>query len=155
MNDNIPSVKLKNYAFRNRGDLTFENMGEKWGITETSFSNGAAYGDLDNDGDLDYVVNNINDPASIFRNNAVAGTPDDDRGDRTNGWLSIKLHGDSLNPMGLGTWIEIQYGDKQKQVWEHSIYRGYLSSMQALLPRAEPPMPKTTMVSKRSPSDLI
>lgn len=140
LNDNIPSVKLKNYAFRNRGDLTFENMGEKWGITETSFSNGAAYGDLDNDGDLDYVVNNINDPASIFRNNAIvgaslSGAPGGGKGDREGrpyGWLGVRLHGDSLNPMGLGTWIEIQYGDDQKQVWEHSIYRGYLSSMQAL-----------------------
>lgn len=142
LNENIPSVKLKNYAFRNRGDLTFENMGEKWGITQNSFSNGAAYGDLDNDGDLDYVVNNINDPASIFRNNAVraslAGAPDGgsgegDRKDRPYGWLNLRLHGDSLNPMGLGTWIEIQYGKGQKQVWEHSIYRGYLSSMQPLV----------------------
>ncbi|WP_353480489.1 VCBS repeat-containing protein [Haliscomenobacter sp.] len=144
LNDNIPSVKLKNYAFRNRGDLSFESMGEQWGITETSFSNGAAYGDLDNDGDLDYVVNNINDPASLFRNNLIRtgtpyvgaptnnGRPRRDRPDGRPFWIGIKLKGDSLNPMGLGAFIEIQYGKNQKQYWEHSIYRGYLSSIQPL-----------------------
>lgn len=131
LNENIPSVKLRNYAFRNRGDLTFESMGEKWGITQNSFSNGAAYGDLDNDGDLDYVINNINDPAALFRNqlNERAAAKPEEAG---HNWLNLRLHGDAHNPMGLGAWIEIQYGQGEKQVWEHSIYRGYLSSMQPM-----------------------
>jgi hypothetical protein len=129
--DQITSVKLKNYAFRNRGDLTFENVGPQWGITHTSFSNGAAYGDLDNDGDLDYVINNINDPASIFRNNALENAAKKDPKERPN-WINIQLKGDSLNPMGLGAWVNLEYGNGQKQAWEHTIYRGYLSSVQPL-----------------------
>jgi hypothetical protein len=131
LRDQITSVKLKNYAYRNRGDLTFENVGPQWGITHTSFSNGAAYGDLDNDGDLDYVVNNINDPASIFRNNALENAAKKELKDRPN-WISIELKGDSLNPMGLGAWINLEHDNGQKQVWEHTIYRGYLSSVQPL-----------------------
>lgn len=63
-----PSIKLQNYTYRNRGDLTFENVGDQWGLSEKTFSNGSAYADLDNDGDLDLVVNNINDVASIYEN---------------------------------------------------------------------------------------
>jgi len=64
-----PSVPLKNYAFRNKGDLSFENSTEIWGLDIPSFSNGCAYGDMDNDGDLDIIVNNINNEAFVFRNN--------------------------------------------------------------------------------------
>ncbi len=66
----LPSEKLVNYAFRNQGDYTFTKSMIKWGLNHASFSNGAAYGDLDNDGDLDLVVNNINDPAFVYENNA-------------------------------------------------------------------------------------
>ena len=54
-------IKVKNYLFRNKGDLQFENVGSQWGFVEASFSNGAAVGDLDNDGDLDMVINNLED----------------------------------------------------------------------------------------------
>jgi hypothetical protein len=70
MLDQIPVIKISNYAYRNRGDLTFEDVTEKWGLSVPSFSNGAAYGDMDNDGDLDYIVNNINDKAFVYRNNS-------------------------------------------------------------------------------------
>ncbi|WP_343487932.1 VCBS repeat-containing protein [Allomuricauda sp. d1] len=66
----MPSQPLKNYAFKNKGNLEFEKIAEEWGLDTESFSNGAAYGDLDNDGDLDLVVNNINAPAFIYRNNS-------------------------------------------------------------------------------------
>lgn len=67
----IPVVKIPNFAFKNLGNLKFEEVTKSWGLDEPSFSNGAVYADLDNDGDLDYVVNNINDSAFVFRNNAI------------------------------------------------------------------------------------
>ncbi|HET6995605.1 MAG TPA: VCBS repeat-containing protein, partial [Chitinophagaceae bacterium] len=89
----IPQVKIKNYAFRNKGDLSFSNNTADWGITLSSFSNGAAYADLDNDGDLDFVVNNINDEAFVYRNN--------ESGNKNKAhYLTVKLAGDSLNKNG-------------------------------------------------------
>jgi len=119
----IPKVKLRNYAFHNNGDLTFTDVGEAWGITTPTFSNGAAYADLDNDGDMDMIVNNINDEASIYEN-----TSRDSKSNHSN-YLAVKLEGDSLNLNGLGAFIELHYGGKQ-QVYEQSPYRGYLSTMQ-------------------------
>ncbi|NJB37174.1 VCBS repeat-containing protein [Croceivirga sp. JEA036] len=66
----IPSQPLKNYAFKNKGDFSFDKVAADWGLDHKSFSNGAAYGDLDNDGDLDMVVNNINATAFVYRNNS-------------------------------------------------------------------------------------
>jgi hypothetical protein len=122
--EEIPRVKLKNYAFRNKGNGLFEKVTEEWGIEQTSFSNGAAYADLDNDGDLDYIVNNIDDSAHVYRNNLT----EQKRSDRN--YLRIRFKGTDKNPMGLGTIIELRYGNGEKQIHEHSLYRGYLSSME-------------------------
>ncbi|HEV7330599.1 MAG TPA: FG-GAP-like repeat-containing protein [Flavisolibacter sp.] len=118
----IPEVKLNNYGYRNNGNLTFSNVTTDWGLTEPTFSNGAAYADLDNDGDMDMVVNNINDEALLYENTAM-------QKDEKPGFLTIKLEGDGQNRSGLGAWVEIYYGDK-KQVYEQTPYRGYLSSIQ-------------------------
>jgi ASPIC and UnbV/FG-GAP-like repeat len=115
----IPQVKLKHYAFHNNGNTTFSDVSDKWGLTTASFANGAAYADLDNDGKLDLIINNINDEPFIYRNTSS------DEGN----YLTIKLIGDSLNKNGLGTWIELYYEGKQ-QVLEQTPYRGYLSTMQ-------------------------
>ena len=122
--EQIPQVKIHNYAYHNNGDVTFSNETYNWGLEKPSFSNGAAYVDLDNDGDMDLVINNIDDEASVYEN-----TIRDEKQNNNNHYLSVRLVGDSLNKNGLGSWIELHYGDKQ-QVIEESPYRGYLSSDQ-------------------------
>ncbi len=119
----IPEVKLKNYAYKNGGNLKFENVTDSWGITKPSFSNGAAYADFDNDGDLDYVVNNINDEAHFYENNQ-----NKNKGD-SNNFVAIKLSQTGHNPMAIGAVVNIEYGFGDKQVQENTIYRGYLSSI--------------------------
>ncbi len=122
----IPVVKISNYAFRNTGDLKFSDVTKNWGIDTPSFSNGAAYGDLDNDGDLDYVVNNINDSAFVYRNNLIESKPEQAN------YLRVKFVGPASNRMGLGAFVELHYGKhkEQQQVYEHSPYRGYLSTVE-------------------------
>jgi hypothetical protein len=115
----IPQVKLQHYAFRNNGNATFTDVSGDWGLTTASFANGAAYADLNNDGYLDLIINNINDEAFIYKNNSP----------HHSNYLELKLVGDSLNRNGLGAWIELYYGGKQ-QVYEETPYRGYLSTMQ-------------------------
>src|SRR5690606_36666905 len=66
--DNLPSKTIANYVFKNNGDLNFEDKTEKWGLIEPSFSTGSIYADLDNDGDLDLVFNNIDDTAFVYSN---------------------------------------------------------------------------------------
>jgi hypothetical protein len=118
----IPQVKIHNYAFRNNGDLTFTNTTTNWGLTVPSFSNGSVYADLDNDGDLDLVVNNINDSAFVYKNTTM------DAKENQLHYLKLKLIGDPKNLDGYGSMIELYYGGKQ-QVYEHSPYRGYLSTV--------------------------
>ncbi len=119
----IPQVKLHKYAFHNNGNCSFTDVSNDWGLNKVSFSNGAAYADLDNDGDLDMVVNNINDEASVYENTTMDSKP------KNKHYLSVQLKGDSLNLNGFGTWVEIYYGGNQ-QVYEQTPYRGYLSSIQ-------------------------
>jgi len=125
----IPVIKISNYAFRNNGDLTFSDVTKDWGMDVPSFSNGAAYGDLDNDGDLDFVVNNINDSAFVFRNNLVEKKPEQAH------YLRLKFFGSEQNRMGLGAIVELRYGKGADgkplhQVYEHTVYRGYLSTVE-------------------------
>jgi hypothetical protein len=119
----IPQVKLRNFAFRNNGNWTFSNVTKDWGIFTPTFANGAVYVDLDNDGDMDMVVNNINDEASVYQNTIMNSSKNPPH------FLSIKLYGSSKNVNGLGTFIELYYKGK-KQVYEQTPYRGYLSTMQ-------------------------
>jgi enediyne biosynthesis protein E4 len=122
----IPSVKIRNYAYRNKNGLTFDDVTEEWGINAPSFSNGAAYADFDNDGDLDYVVNNINDKAFLFRN-------DSDKLDEKNNWLRIELKGTKYNQHGLGAKLRLYFGNGKMLYADHSTYRGYLSSVEPIL----------------------
>lgn len=125
--EQIPSLKIPNYAFKNQGDLRFEDVSEAWGFIQPSFSNGAAFADFDNDGDLDYVVNNINDPAFLYENTLYH------RKQKTAHFLRIKLIGPQGNTAALGTKVEIKYGDDQLQYHEHTLYRGYVSTVEDMV----------------------
>lgn len=116
-----PSVKLKNYIFKNNGDLTFTKKMDDWGMTEKSFSNGASYADLDNDGDLDLIVSNINDIASIYQNNS----------NRHNHYLRIEAINDDKRTTVMGTkiWLETNAGN---QFFEITGVRGMYSTSENL-----------------------
>jgi hypothetical protein len=126
--DSIPVVKIPSYAFKNNGDLTFRDVTSEWGMDTPSFSNGAAFADLDNDGDLDYVVNNINDKAFVYENTLYKpGTqPDTSSGS----YLRIHLVGSEKNRQALGAKVALYYGGGKVQYSEQSVFRGFLSSVE-------------------------
>jgi hypothetical protein len=121
----IPSTKLSNYAFRNNGDLTFSNQAREWGLDLPSFSNGAAYGDLDNDGDQDLVVNNVNQPTFIYRNEVDSLTG--------NHYLKVKLAGAEMNAFAIGAKVTLKWANGQIFVQEQMPMRGFQSSVDYVL----------------------
>ncbi|AHM61860.1 ASPIC/UnbV domain-containing protein [Flammeovirgaceae bacterium 311] len=122
LTEKMPEVKIPNAAFRNRGDLSFEDVSQSWGLNQESFSNGAAYADLDGDGDLDLITNNVNQPAFVYNNLTINGKKAD------NNYLRIRLNGEGGNRMGIGTKIIIP---KNGQVLTFECFptRGYQSAV--------------------------
>ncbi len=116
MSKEAPSEPIPNYAFRNKGNLEFEKVSKKWGFDIPSFSNGMAYGDLDNDGDLDIVINNIDSEAFVFKNNA------------TGNFFKVKIQGPDKNTFGYGAKAIISHNGKT-QMAENFVTRGYFSSV--------------------------
>jgi hypothetical protein len=120
----MPQVPLHNYAFHNNGDLTFTSVGGAWGLTEKGFSNGAVYVDLNNSGNLDLVVNNINAPASIYRSHA--------REANRNSYLAVALHGAAGNTEGIGAKVIVK-ANGATQLLEQQPTRGFESSVDSRL----------------------
>ncbi|MCH7398737.1 VCBS repeat-containing protein [Belliella sp. DSM 107340] len=100
----LPTMKLSNFAFRNGGDLKFESVSEIWGLDQVSYSSGSAYADLNNDGALDMIVNNINDQAFIYQNNAIQVF--------SNNFIQIDLKGGQSNKFGIGAEVTVFCGEE-------------------------------------------
>jgi hypothetical protein len=120
----MPSTNVKSYLFKNDGNGIFKNTSLQWGISQTSNSNGAAYADLDNDGDLDLVVNNINQAAFVYENQSNKHP--------NKHYLDLKLKGKGLNTQGIGAKVTIFSGN-EKQYLEQMPTRGYQSGVSPVL----------------------
>ncbi len=112
----IPEKRIKNYMFINKGDLKFKNKAQDWNLDTPSYSNGSAYADFDNDGDLDLVINNMKDEAFVYKNNSK------------NNYLQIELIGNAKNKLAIGSKVFV-YAEEIQQMQELYLSRGYQSSV--------------------------
>lgn len=110
------------YIFKNNGDLTFEDMRDKWGIYYPSISYGGGYSDLDNDGDMDIVINTVNETPWVYRNNS-------EKLNSGNNWIQFNFKGYAKNSQGFGTKVKIYVGDKIQYI-QHTASRGYITTIQ-------------------------
>ena len=120
----IPSQPIANYLFKNKGELNFEDISSTGGITDPSFSNGMTYGDLDNDGDLDLVINNIDQEAFVYENTST--------GTAQNNYLKIKLQGERNNLNGIGSRVKV-ITNKGTQTMDQMPVRGFQSTISNIL----------------------
>lgn len=125
--DELLGVKKSNFIYRNNSDLTFEDVTTKWGMNRPSYSNGAAFADFDNDGDLDIVINNLDDAAFFYENTLYVKK----KVNKSN-FLRLKLNGAPKNPAAFGTKVWVCYNN-QIQYAEQTPYRGYLSTVEQVL----------------------
>jgi enediyne biosynthesis protein E4 len=122
---NYPGIYVSNYVFKNNHDLTFSDVSKNWGLDKPSYSNGAAYGDLDNDGDLDLVVNNIDETAAVYENQTNKLNP-------SAKWIEVKFKGPTGNRDGLETKVWL-WQNGMMQYGYCAPVRGYLSSVPAMV----------------------
>lgn len=119
----MPSEKIQNPVYQNLGQFQFKEQSKNWGLQGVSFSNGASYADLDLDGDLDLVVNNMDETAFVFQNNAQATDKN---------WIRLALKGPKTNPFGIGTKVRVKTAS-QNQFQQFFTSRGFLSSVEPIL----------------------
>jgi len=117
----LPQQKKENYFFKNKGNLMFEDVTRNWGTKIASFSNGASYADLDNDGDLDLVINNINETATLLKNNAIEL--------QKGSFLQFEFSGPEKNNFGVGVHVKLVFEDGSIQTRQLINSRGYLSTV--------------------------
>ena len=117
LSKDAPSQPISNYAFKNLGNFKFKKVSKEWGFDIPSFSNGMAYGDLDNDGDLDVITNNIDAPAFVYENKT------------TGNFLKVKIKGEGNNTFGIGAKAKIYHNGKI-QIAENTVTRGFISSVE-------------------------
>jgi hypothetical protein len=122
LQDKMTSTPLSSYAFKNNGNLEFKNSAKAWGLSDPGFSNGAAYGDLDNDGDLDLIVNRVNMEAAVYRNTSSGNTH----------FIRVKLKGTGKNPGGIGSSVTV-WSDGAMQKLQEMPNRGFESSVDRTL----------------------
>ncbi|WP_255399463.1 VCBS repeat-containing protein [Roseivirga sp. 4D4] len=115
--ETLPTVKIPNYAGRNLGKFKVEDISETWGLNQSTYSNGSAYADLDNDGDLELVINNIEQEAFIYENLS-----------KDNSYLKLNFKGSKLNPFGIGAKVKVRTND-QELTRENFNTRGFQSSV--------------------------
>ena len=118
--DIMPSKAIKNIAYKNNGEFNFTEFSDAWGFDLPTFSNGMSYGDLDNDGDLDIVINNVNMPALVYKNNSNIDE---------NKSISFELIGREKNKNAVGSKIIIKYGNNKQSMIENFPSRGFQSSI--------------------------
>ncbi|HKR03019.1 MAG TPA: VCBS repeat-containing protein [Bacteroidia bacterium] len=119
--NSLPESPVKNYALKNNRDLTFSKVSDEWGFTDLTYSNGAVYADLDNDGDLEIIINNTDQPAMIYKSNS--------RELSKNNYIQFKLKGDSKNTQRIGTTVKISTAEGE-QVITYQPTQGFFSSVE-------------------------
>lgn len=122
----IPETPLQNYMYQYLGDLQFKNVSTEWGLTQLTYSNGSVYSDLDNDGDLDLVVNNLDSPAGVYKNRATELQ-------KGGNWLQLQVEGPSANPFAIGSKVRVTTTEGQVHYAEVSPTRGFFSSVDLLV----------------------
>ncbi|MCB0840825.1 MAG: CRTAC1 family protein, partial [Bacteroidetes bacterium] len=122
--DDLPAIVLPNYAYKNKGDYTFENTVESWGFSQPSISNGAVYADLDLDGDLEIITNNIDRPAFIYKNTT--------RERDSSHFLQVKLMGGKMNRSGIGSVVSVYRGTEKRVRYQQPV-KGFQSSVTDIL----------------------